>query len=135
MILADFLAFYPQFNGAFPAVVLEAYVGLANARFDEFGEDMEEARRLYVAHKLTMYAKTVPAGSGEGGGAVSFSSLASAGNGANVTSKRVENVAITYSTGGASSSSASGLQDLTETEYGKQLLSLLRLHMFPRYVP
>ncbi len=136
MILADFLPFYPQFNGAFPAVVLEAYVGLANARFDEFGEDMEEARRLYVAHKLTMYAKTAPAGSGEGGGAVSFSSLASAGDGASVTSKRVENVAVTYSAGSSSSSSSlSGLEDLGETEFGKQLLGLIRLHSFPRYVP
>ncbi len=135
MSAEEFLSFYPQFTGAFPTVVLDAYVRLANARFDHYYEDKEEARRLYVAHKLTMYAKTVPAGNGEGGGTVSFSSLASAGDGASVTSKRVENVAVTYSTGGASSSSASGLQDLTETEYGKQLLSLLRLHMFPRYVP
>ncbi len=136
MTAEGFLAFYPQFTGAFPGIVLDAYVELANARFDDYEEDIEEARRLYVAHKLTMYAKTVPAGSVEGGGVVSFSSLASAGDGASVTSKRVENVAVTYSTGGASSSSSlSGLADLNETEFGKQLLGLIRLHSFPRYVP
>ncbi len=135
MTSADFLAFYPQFTGAFPSVVLDAYIALANARFDEFGEDTEEARRLYVAHKLTLYAKTSPAVTPESGSSVSLSSLASSGDAAAITSKRVENVAVTYASGSSSSSSASGLEDLTETEYGKQLLSLLRLFSFPRYVP
>ncbi len=135
MTSADFLAFYPQFTGAFPSVVLESYITLANARFDEFGEDTEEARRLYVAHKLTLYAKTSPAVTPESGSSVSLSSLASSGDGAAITSKRVENVAVTYAAGSSSSSSASGMGDLTETEYGKQLLSLLRLFSFPRYVP
>ena len=136
MTIAEFLAFYPQFEGAFPEVVTETYVGMANDRFDEFGADMEEARRLYVAHKLTMYARTVPAGSGEGGGSVSLSSLASAGDGAVITSKRVENVAVTYSSGASGSSGASSwLAELNETEFGKQLLALVRLHSFPKYVP
>ena len=133
MTPADFLAFYPQFTDAFPALVLETYVTLANARFDEFAEDAEEARRLYVAHKLTLYAKTQPALSEEDTSA-SFSSLASAGDGLTITSKRVENVAVTYASG-SSSSASSSLADLSETEFGKQLLSLLRLFSYPRYVP
>ena len=68
-----FLAFYPQFADSFPPVVLETYVALANARFDLFLQDAEEARRLYVAHKLTLYAKTAPAPSPDSGSASFFS--------------------------------------------------------------
>ena len=135
MTSANFLAFYPQFTDVFPSIVLETYVTLANARFDAFGTDTEEARRLYVAHKLTLYAKTMPGSSGDGSETSSYASLASSGDGSKVTSKKVENVAVTYSTGSSSSSSATTLEDLTETEYGKQLLSLLRLFSYPRYVP
>ena len=135
MTPADFLAFYPQFAGVFPTIVLETYAAQANARFDDFGEDAEEARRLYTAHRLTLYAKTVPAETGEASSAASYATLASAGDGSTVTSKRVENVAVTYSAGGSSSASAAGFSDLAETEYGKQLLSLLRLFSYPRYVP
>ena len=136
MTTADFLAFYPQFDGVYPGIVLDSYVSLANARFDEYGEDTEEARRLYTAHKLTLYAKTVPSRGEDVAAGSSYSSLASAGDGARVTSKRVENVAVTYSSGGGSSSAAgSGLEDLTETEYGLQLLGLIRRFAYSRYVP
>ena len=136
MTTADFLAFYPQFDGVYPDIVLDSYVSLANARFDEYGEDTEEARRLYTAHKLTLYAKTVPSKGEDVSAGSSYSSLASAGDGARVTSKRVENVAVTYSSGGGSSSAAgSGLEDLTETEYGLQLLGLIRRFAYSRYVP
>ena len=58
MTAADFTAFYPQFAGFTPAVVLAEYIRQANARFSSFSpEDAEEARRLYTAHKLTMYAR------------------------------------------------------------------------------
>ena len=58
MTQSDFIAFYPQFAGFTPAVVLTEYIRQANARFTSFSEgDAEEARRLYVAHKLTMYAR------------------------------------------------------------------------------
>ena len=136
MTTADFLAFYPQFDGVYPDIVLDSYVSLANARFDEYGEDTEEARRLYTAHKLTLYAKTVPSRGEDVSAGSSYSSLASAGDGARVTSKRVENVAVTYSSGGGSSSAAgTGLEDLTETEYGLQLLGLIRRFAYSRYVP
>ena len=59
MQLSDFVAFYPQFAGFTPAVVLTEYIRQANARFSSFSEeDAEEARRLYTAHKLTLYART-----------------------------------------------------------------------------
>ncbi len=138
MTADDFLAFYPQFADRYPEAVLSAYVASANARFDEFGEDAEEARRLFTAHKLTLYARTVPGAldSGSQGGEVSFSALASSGDGTRVTSKRVDDVAFTYASGSASSASAaSGLADLGETVYGLQLLGLLRLYSWPRYVP
>ena len=137
MTYEAFIAFYPQFAGFTPAEVLSAYIGQANQRFSAFDpEDAEEARRLYAAHKLTLYAKTVPSRGEDVSAGSSYSSLASAGDGARVTSKRVENVAVTYSSGGGSSSAAgSGLGDLTETEYGLQLLGLIRRFAYSRYVP
>ncbi len=133
MTSEDFLAFYPQFSDPIPALVLEAYVTQANARFEDFLEDAEEARRLYTAHKLTLWAKTVPAASGEGT-ETTLSSLSSAGDGTRISGKRVENVSVTYSSG-ISASSSGDFEDLTETIYGKQLLSLLKLFSFPRYIP
>ena len=53
---ADFLAFYPQFSSFSQGVVLPEYLRQANARFSDFGSDADEARRLYTAHKLTLYS-------------------------------------------------------------------------------
>ena len=135
MTPADFLAFYPQFSGVFPEVVLNAYAESANLRFDEFAEDAEEARRLFTAHRLTLYARTMPVPREDGGGVSSFSALSSAGDGTKVTSRKVDDVAVTYASGNSSGGAASGLSDLSETTYGLQLLTLLRLHSCPRYVP
>lgn len=135
MTVSDFLAFYPQFSGVFPEVVLTAYVESASLRFDEFGEDAEEARRLLVAHRLTLYARTVPASLEGQGGVTSFSALSSAGDGTKITSKKVDDVAITYASGNSGGGTATGLTDLAETTYGLQLLGLIRLHSCPRYVP
>ena len=58
MTQAEFTAFYPQFAGFTPVVVMTEYIRQANKRFSFFSaEDAEEARRLYTAHKLTMYAR------------------------------------------------------------------------------
>ena len=48
--------------------------------------------------------------------------------------KKVEEVSVTYATGASSSSASSDLADLTETSFGLQLLSLLRLYSVTRYV-
>ncbi len=133
MTAAEFLAFYPQFESVIPEPVLSAYVESAGLRFTDFGADAEEARRLYVAHKLTLYARTMPS-SAETGGVSSFSALASAGDGTRIASKRVDDVSVTYASS-SGSASASGLADLEDTVYGRQLLTLLRLYSYPRYVP
>ena len=127
-----FLAFYPQFDRVFPEIVVSSYVEEANLRFDDFGADAEAARRLYIAHRLTLYAKTMPAAMETG--AASYSALASAGDGSRITSKKVDGVAVTYSDG-SSASESSELMDFTETIYGMQLLALIRMYSYTRYIP
>ena len=132
---AEFTAFYPQFAGFSPAVVLSEYIRQANARFSSFTEeDAEEARRLYAAHKLTMYARmALPEGD-----TPSKSAIAAAASQARqkIASKKVGEVAVTYSSGTSSSVSVStGLADLTETDFGLQLLSLIKLYGRSVYVP
>ena len=135
MTQAEFTAFYPQFTGFTPAIVLSTYIAQANARFSSFTpEDAEEARRLFTAHRLTLYARVaLPDGT-----TPSKAAIAAAGQAQQkISSKKVGEVSVTYATG-ASSSSASAdtdLSDLTETSFGLQLLSLLRLYSMTRYVP
>ena len=132
---AEFTAFYPQFAGFTPAVVMTEYICQANARFTAFvPEDAEEARRLYTAHKLTMYARmALPEGD-----TPSKSAIAAAASQARqkIASKKAGEVAVTYSSGASSSSyAATDLADLTETDFGLQLLSLIRLYSRSFYVP
>ena len=134
MTAAEFTAFYPQFAGFTPAVVMTEYIRQANARFSGFTpEDAEEARRLYTAHKLTMYARmALPDGA-----TPSKSAIAAAGQMQRVSSKKVGEVSVTYSSGTSSSSvsAQSDLADLSETPFGLQLLALLRLYSRSVYVP
>ena len=130
----DFLAFYPWFSPFSRGVVLPEYIRQANARFSDFGEDAEEARRLYAAHKLTLYAASLPPEGTPPTSAV----IASYGRGVmqEVASKKVGALSVSYSTSSSVSASvSSGLTDLKETVYGLQLLSLLRLYGYSRYVP
>ena len=88
-----------------------------------------------MAHKLTLYAFTVPAPDGS---TVSAETLASAGRAASrqISSKKVGEVSVAYSESSALSGKASsGLADLTETAYGLQLLTLLRMYSYSRYIP
>ena len=135
MTQSEFTAFYPQFAGFTPAIVLSTYVAQANARFSSFTqEDAEEARRLYVAHRLTLYARVaLPDGT-----TPSKAAIAAAGQAQQkIAGKKVGEVSVTYATGASSSSvsASSDLADLTETSFGLQLLSLLRLYSMTRYVP
>ena len=132
MTIAEFTAFYPQFAGFTPDAVLSEYVRQANARFSSFvEEDAEEARRLYTAHKLTMYASVaLPDGTASGKAAI-----AAAGQGLQrIASKKAGEVAVTYSSG-TSSAVHTDLADLTETSFGLQLLSLLKMYGRSVYVP
>ena len=164
MSIAAFTAFYPQFAGFTPVVVLTEYIRQANARFASFSEeDAEEARRLYTAHKLTMYAGGEPPATASGGnlaggevtgneqspqwGAAtidgagarySYAQLWAAGQAQQkIASKKVGEVAVTYSSGTSSSSVSvqTDLADLTETDFGMQLLALLRLYGRSVYIP
>ena len=134
MTQEEFIAFYPQFAGFTPAVVMTTYIAQANARFSSFSpEDAEEARRLFTAHRLTLYARvalpenTVP----------TKAAIAAAGQSQQrVASKKVGEVSVTYSSGTSSAGSArTDLADLTETSFGLQLLSLLKLYSMTRYIP
>ena len=133
MTASEFTAFYPQFSGFTPAVVLETYVSQANGRFSSFDpEDAEEARRLYTAHRLTLYARVaLPEGTQP-----SKAAIAAAGQAQQkIASKKVGEVAVTYAASSSSSSVTSDLADLPETPFGLQLLSLLRLYSHSVYVP
>ena len=135
MTQSDFTSFYPQFAGFTPAVVLTEYIRQANARFSSFTEeDAEEARRLYTAHKLTLYARvalpenTTP----------TKAAIAAAGQAQQkIASKKVGEVAVTYSSGASSSSVSvkTDLADLAETDFGLQLLGLIKLYGRSVYVP
>ena len=135
MTQSEFTAFYPQFAGFTPAIVLSTYIAQANARFGMFQpEDAEEARRLYAAHRLTMYARVaLPDGTTPSKAAIAATGQAQQ----KIMSKKVGEVSVTYATGASSSSvsASSDLADLTETSFGLQLLSLLRLYSRSVYVP
>ncbi len=135
MTQAEFTAFYPQFAGFTPAVALTAYIRQANARFSSFAEeDAEEARRLYTAHKLTMYARAaLPDNT-----VLTKAAIAAAGQAQQrIASKKAGEVSVTYASGtsSASSSASTDLAGLMETEYGLQLLGLIRLYSRSVYVP
>ena len=130
-----FLAFYPQFSFFSQGVVLTEYLRQANARFLDFEEDTDEARRLYVAHKLTLYAASSLQ---EGVQTPTRAQLAAAGSSSRqeVSSKKVGEVSVSYADRESAAANVStGLSDLKETLYGLQLLSLIRLHGFARYIP
>ena len=135
MTQAEFIAFYPQFTGFTPAIVMTTYIAQANARFSSFTpEDAEEARRLFTAHRLTLYARVaLPDGT-----TPTKAAIAAAGEAQQkIASKKVGEVSVTYTTGASSSSVSvdTDLSDLTETPFGLQLLSLIRLYSMTRYVP
>ena len=135
MTESEFKSYYPQFAGFTPAFVLSSCIAQANARFSAFSaDDAEEARRLYTAHKLTMYARTaLPDGI-----AATKEQIAAAGQPPQrITGKKAGEVSVTYAAGASSASSAAStvLADLPETTFGLQLLSLIRLHSRSVYIP
>ena len=135
MTETEFISYYPQFAGFTPAFVLSSCIARANARFSAFtAEDAEEARRLYAAHKLTLYARTaLPDGI-----AATKEQIAAAGQPPQrITGKKAGEVSVTYAAGASSASSAAStvLADLPETTFGQQLLSLIRLYSRSVYIP
>ena len=131
MTEASFLSWYPQFESFSPAFVLRETVSRANGMFAGMEpEDAEEARRLYTAHRLTLYTLAQPE-SGAGPQAA-----AAAGKTAlqRVASRKVGEVSVTYAEN-ASAGQAGCFVDLAETVWGIQLLGLMRLYSGTRYIP
>jgi len=131
----EFLAFYPQFT-SFPTIVMDKYVDQSNARFDEFCDAAEEARRLYIAHKLTLYAQTYSPAAGESENpAVVMARVAGAGVSAQALSKSVGGVSVSKSEGSATSG-LSGYAEWKQTEFGLQLIGLAKIAVAgARYIP
>ena len=135
-----FLAFYPQFRHFSPAPVLTEALRRANARFEDFAGDAEEARRLFTAHHLTLYAMTAPPSSvpPSSSDPLPPEVIASAGRAetsGKIASKRVGEVQVSYASSSALRADGTALSALTQTLYGEQLLTLLRLHGGSRYIP
>ena len=133
MTFYSFMEFYPQFSPFSLGVVLPEYIKQANDRFEDFGEDAEEARRLLTAHRMTLYAATcLPEGT-----PATKALLADYGSvrRQRVSGKKVGEVSVNYAETSAASVISTGLADLKETIYGMQLLALLRQHGFGKYIP
>ena len=132
MTQGEFIEFYPQFAGFTPAAVMAAYIAQANERFTAFTpSDAEEARRLYTAHRLTLYELTRPE---EGNSTVRAAAEAGKSALQKVSSRKVGDVTVAYALS-TTAAQAAGLADLAETAYGIQLLGLLRMYTGTRYVP
>ena len=129
-----FLAFYPQFGG-FDPVVLREYIDQANARFNDFQDAAEEARRLYTAHKLTLYAQTYAEYNENLSPAAMMTKLAGSGVAAQALSKSVGGVSVSKSEGSALNS-ISGYGEWKQTEFGLQLIGLCKIAVAGgRYIP
>ena len=132
MTEAAFLSWYPQFTSFAPAVVLRETVSRANGLFSGMeSEDAEEARRLYTAHRLTLYALAQP---DENDPSPKAAATAAKEAFRHSTGKKVGDVSVTYGSSSAAEQTTR-LADLAETAYGVQLLGLLRLYTGTRYVP
>lgn len=125
MTAETFLAFYPQFSFA-NEVVLAEYVDQANLRFKDCLDAAEEARRLYIAHKLTLWAQTYVVMPEEMNPELAAKKLSGAGVAAQALSKSVGGVSVSKSEGSALSS-ISGYGELKQTEFGLQLIQLLKI--------
>ena len=135
MTAAYFIAFYPKFS-IIPEMVLDTYVEQANLRFSQCLDAAEEARRLYVAHKCTLYAQTYADAPTDGSSpAVGMAKIAGKGVAAQALSKSVGGVSVSKSEGSGLSSIA-GFGELKQTEYGLELIGLLKIATAGgRYVP
>jgi hypothetical protein len=131
---AEFTEFYPQFAvvvTAHPKVIAEYLKQAHNICDDDRWMDMrDEGIRLYVAHKLTLYLKTLTAND------ASDAQIAAAGDAKGIkTNKAVAGVSV----GMAESSATSGLPGwgaFKTTEYGIQFMTLARMvGMGGMYVP
>ncbi len=125
MTKEDFLAFYPQFI-PFPDVVLDEFVAESNLRFMDFLDAAEKARRLYIAHNLTLYAQTYAETSEGAPLTATMSKLSGSGVAAQALSKSVGGVSVSKSEGSATSG-INGFAEWKQTEFGLQLIGLAKI--------
>lgn len=125
LTVGAFLAFYPQFS-KINVNVIEEYVNQANDRFDDWEEAIPEARRLYVAHKLTLYAQTYLDAQNMQAGPAMMAKLAGSGVAAQALSKSVGGVSVSKSEG-AAVNSVTGYAEWKQTAFGLQLISLAKI--------
>ena len=111
---------------ALPSIVIDEYVNQSNIRFEDFGESAEEARRLYIAHKLTLYAQTYSPGQVGSPTVTGMAMIAGAGVSAQALSKSVGGVSVSKSEGSALNS-ISGFGEWKQTEFGLQLINLAKV--------
>lgn len=126
----DFLAFYPQFT-PLPNMVIEEYVRLANSCIDEniWLEWIDEGRRLFAAHKCTLFVKTSDLYHG------TMEEALSAGlDTGNITSQSVGGVSVSYSPDQAVQD-LGGFGDLKTTAFGLQLATYAKKLTLGTYVP
>ena len=134
MTVSEFIAFYPQFKKIADdrSPVVEEYLAQAHSICDEdrWLDMRNEGIRLYAAHKLTLYLKTLTA---EG---ATDAQIASAGDAKGIkTNKSVAGVSL----GMAESSATTGIEGwgaFKTTEYGIQFMTLARMiGMGGMYIP
>jgi len=134
MTATEFTTFYPQFKkiATDHAPVVEEYLAQAHNICDEdrWMDMRNEGIRLYTAHKLTLYLKTITAEN------VPDAQVAAAGDAKGIkTNKTVAGVSV----GMAESSATTGIPGygaFKTTEYGIQFMTMARMvGMGGMYVP
>lgn len=118
----DFFAFYPQFAGQVPELVIQSFINLASANINikRWNKSWEFGMALFIAHFLTLYVKT--------SGTVDNpnTNLASGNIRGIQTSKSVDGVSVSYDVSSVLTE-LDGWGSYKLTEYGIQLLTLARL--------
>ena len=125
MTTEAFVAFYPQFASV-NETVLDEFVAESNLRFEDCLDAAERARRLWIAHELTLYAQTFVAVPEEMSPDLAMKKLSGAGVAAQALSKSVGGVSVSKSEGSAVNS-IYGFGELKQTAFGLQLIQLLKI--------
>lgn len=118
----DFYAFYPQFEGQVPSVVVQTFINLASANINKarWHKSWSFGMALFIAHFLTLYVKT-------SGTADNPNTNLASGNIRGIqTSKSVDGVSVSYDVSSVLSE-LDGWGSYKLTEYGIQLLTIARL--------
>lgn len=119
MTLSDFLTYFPQFS-ALPSVVLSDAEADAAERFGDLPPDTaERARRLYMAHVLTLWARTaLPEGAEP-------ASLWNAGDGQMTASQSLNGNSVSRHEPAAYGNFPGGFPEWRLTAYGQRLITLI----------